>query len=185
MQADLVGTHVRCSTQTSSADLLGHIGVQVMKAISPATLIVVDRNPAALKLAKELGADHVIQSGDNDDFIKEVKSVTGDKGAEAVIDFVAEGGSTSTGIKLLRQAGNYYVVGYGENLNVPTIDIISSEINFIGNLVGSYNDLAELMVLAAQGKVKLHTTIYKLDEFQKAIDDLSAGKVRGRAILVP
>jgi len=111
--------------------------------------------------------------------------LTGDKGAEAVIDFVAEGGSTSTGIRMLRRAGNYYVVGYGENINVPTIDIISSEINFIGNLVGSYNDLAELMVLAAQGKVKLHTSIYKLEEYQKAVDDLSAGKVRGRAILVP
>ncbi|KAK5113610.1 hypothetical protein LTR85_010839 [Meristemomyces frigidus] len=164
---------------------LGHIGVQVMKAISPATLIVIDRNPAALKLAKELGADHVIQSGDDGAFIKEVQSLTGDRGAEAVIDFVAEGGSTSTGIRMLRQAGNYYVVGYGENLNIPTIDIISSEINFIGNLVGSYNDLAELMVLAAQGKVKLHTTVYKLEDFQTAIDDLSAGKVRGRAILVP
>lgn len=67
----------------------------------------------------------------------------------------------------------------------PPPDIISSEINIIGNLVGSYNDLAELMVLAAQGKVKLHTQQYKLDDFQKAIDDLSAGKVRGRAILVP
>lgn len=41
------------------------------------------------------------------------------------------------------------------------------------------------MVLAAQGKVKLHTQQYKLDDFQKAIDDLSEGKVRGRAILVP
>jgi len=102
-----------------------------------------------------------------------------------VIDFVAEGGSTSTGIRMLRRAGNYYVVGYGENLNIPTIDIISTEINFIGNLVGSYNDLAELMILAAQGKVVLHTTVYKLEEFQRALDDLSAGKVRGRAILVP
>ena len=156
-----------------------------MKAISPATLIVIDRNPAALKLAKDLGADHTIQSGDDNAFVKEALSLTGDKGAEAVIDFVAEGGSTSTGIRMLRRAGNYYVVGYGENINVPTIDIISSEINFIGNLVGSYNDLAELMVLAAQGKVKLHTSIYKLEEYQKAVDDLSAGKVRGRAILVP
>ncbi|KAK4948508.1 hypothetical protein LTR66_014117 [Elasticomyces elasticus] len=164
---------------------LGHIGIQVMKAISPATLVVVDRNPAALKLAKELGADHVIQSGDDDAFVKEVQALTNDKGAEAVIDFVAEGGSTALGVRMLRRAGNYYVVGYGENLNVPTIDIISTEINFIGNLVGSYNDLSELMVLAAQGKVKLHTTIYKLEEFQKAIDDLSAGRVRGRAILVP
>lgn len=174
-----------------------------MKAISGATLVVLDKNPDALALAKKLGADHTILSGEGNDFVKEVKSLTGDKGAEAVIDFVAEGGSTTTGVQMLRQAGNYYVVGYGENvrlcllfvvpgpsadswqINIPTIDIISSEINFIGNLVGSYNDLAELMVLASQGKVTLHTTKYKLDDFQKAIDDLIAGKVRGRAILIP
>lgn len=164
---------------------LGHIGIQVMKAISPATIIVVDRNSEALELAKKLGADHIVQAGKDDGFVDEVLKLTDGKGAEAVIDFVAEGGSTSTGVRMLRRAGNYYVVGYGENINVPTIDIISTEINFIGNLVGSYNDLAELMVLAAQGKVVLHTSIYKLEEFQKAIDDLSAGKVRGRAILVP
>ena len=86
---------------------------------------------------------------------------------------------------MLRRAGNYFVVGYGENIDVPTIDIISTEINFIGNLVGSYNDLQELMVLAAQGKVKLHTNKYPLEEFQRAIDDLDAGRVRGRAILIP
>ncbi|KAJ9603324.1 hypothetical protein H2200_012102 [Cladophialophora chaetospira] len=164
---------------------LGHIGIQVLKAISAATLIVVDRNKNALDLAKKLGADHVVLAGEGDEFVKEVLNLTGEQGAEAVVDFVAEGGSTATGVKMLRRAGNYYVVGYGENLNIPTIDIISTEINFIGNLVGSYNDLAELMVLAAQGKVTLHTSIYKLEDFQKAIDDLSAGKVRGRAILVP
>ncbi|MCJ1303608.1 hypothetical protein MMC08_006418 [Hypocenomyce scalaris] len=164
---------------------LGHIGIQVMKAISSATLVVVDRNPAALALAKDLGADHTVQAGDDDALVKEVLGLTGDKGAEAVIDFVAEGGSTSTGTRMLRRAGNYYVVGYGENLSIPTIDIIFPEINFIGNLVGSYNDLAELMALAAQGKVVLHTSVYKLEEFQRALDDLSAGKVRGRAILVP
>ncbi|NUP37760.1 MAG: zinc-binding dehydrogenase, partial [Streptomyces sp.] len=65
------------------------------------------------------------------------------------------------------------------------IDIISTEINFIGNLVGSYNDLRELMILAAQGRVRLHTTKYPLDRFQDALDDLDAGRVRGRAILVP
>lgn len=164
---------------------LGHIGIQVLKAISGATLIVIDRNEGALKLAKELGADHVIQATDDGSFVQKVLELTNGKGAESIIDFVAEGGSTSTGVKMIRRNGNYAIVGYGENLNIPTIDVISTEINFIGNLVGSYNDLAELMVLAAQGKVKLHTSIYKLDDFQKAIDDLSAGKVRGRAILVP
>jgi len=68
---------------------------------------------------------------------------------------------------------------------VPTIDIISTEINFIGNLVGSYTDLQDLMALAAAGKVSLHTAQYALADYQQAIDDLDAGKVRGRAILVP
>lgn len=162
---------------------LGHIGVQALKALSPAQLIVVDRSKAALGLAKELGAEYVVPA--DGDQVSAVLDLTGGEGAEAVIDFVGEGGAVEDGIAMLRRAGNYYVVGYGGNLVVPTIDIISTEINFIGNLVGSYNDLAELMVLAAQGKVTLHTTTYPLTDFSQALDDLDHGNVRGRAILVP
>ncbi|WP_016692544.1 NAD(P)-dependent alcohol dehydrogenase [Rhodococcus rhodochrous] len=162
---------------------LGHIGIQVLKAISAATLVVVDRNPDAVKLAAEIGADHAIVADGT--HVQQILDLTGGNGAEAVVDFVGEGGATQEGVAMLRRAGNYYVVGYGENIDVPTIDIISTEINFIGNLVGSYNDLQDLMVLAAQGKVTLHTTKYPLDQFQQAIDDLDAGRVRGRAILVP
>ena len=86
---------------------------------------------------------------------------------------------------MLRRAGSHYIIGYGGSLNVPTIDIISTEINFIGNLVGNYNDLAELMTLTAQGKVNLHTAIYALDAALDAIHDLDSGKLRGRGILVP
>ncbi|MGZ9887207.1 NAD(P)-dependent alcohol dehydrogenase [Rhodococcus ruber] len=162
---------------------LGHIGIQVLKAISAATLIVVDRNPAAVALAVEIGADHgIVADGTH---VQQILELTGGRGAEAVVDFVGEGGATRDGVAMLRRAGNYYVVGYGENIDVPTIDVISTEINFVGNLVGSYNDLQELMVLAAQGKVALHTTKYPLEQFQQAIEDLDAGRVRGRAILVP
>ena len=162
---------------------LGHIGIQVLKAISGVTVVVVDRHPAAVKLAEDIGADDGIVANGN--HVQQVLDLTGGHGAEAVLDFVGEGGATSEGVAMLRRAGNYFVVGYGENIDVPTIDIISTEISFIGNLVGSYNDLQELMVLAAQGKVTLHTSKYPLDEFQRAVDDLDAGRVRGRAILVP
>jgi NAD+-dependent secondary alcohol dehydrogenase Adh1 len=162
---------------------LGHIGIQVLKAISGVTVVVVDRNPAAVQLAGEVGADKMIVADGS--HVQQVLDLTGGHGAEAVLDFVGEGGATKEGVAMLRRAGNYFVVGYGENIDVPTIDIISTEINFIGNLVGSYNDLQELMVLAAQGKVKLHTSKYPLEEFQRAIDDLDAGRVRGRAILIP
>ena len=162
---------------------LGHIGIQVLKALSPAEIIVVDRNPDAVKLALEVGADQgVVADGSQ---VDQVVDLTGGSGAEVVIDFVGEGGATGEGVRMLRRAGDYHVVGYGENIDVPTIDIISTEISFIGNLVGSYNDLCDLMVLAARGAVKLHTATYPLDDFQRAIDDLDAGNVRGRAILVP
>jgi len=82
-------------------------------------------------------------------------------------------------------AGGLGHIGYGGKLNVPTIDIISTEINFIGNLVGTYNDLAELMTLTAQGKVELHTAMYPLDAANDAIHDLDSGKLRGRGILIP
>ena len=162
---------------------LGHIGIQVLKALSPAELIVVDRNPEAVKLAVSIGAHHgVVADGTH---VEHVLELTDGNGAEAVIDFVGEGGSTGEGVRMLHRAGDYHVVGYGENINVPTIDIISTEINFIGNLVGSYNDLCDLMALAARGAVTLHTAKYRLDDFQSAIDDLDAGNVRGRAILIP
>jgi NAD+-dependent secondary alcohol dehydrogenase Adh1 len=162
---------------------LGHIGIQVLKALSPAEIVVVDRNPDAVKLAVQIGADHgVVAEGKQ---VEEVLELTGGEGAEVVIDFVGEGGATAEGVAMLRRSGDYHVVGYGENIDVPTIDVISTEISFIGNLVGSYNDLCELMVLAARGAVTLHTVKYSLDDFQQAVDDLDGGRVRGRAILTP
>jgi NAD+-dependent secondary alcohol dehydrogenase Adh1 len=82
-------------------------------------------------------------------------------------------------------AGSYFVIGYGGTLHIPTLDIISTERNIIGNIVGTYNDLAELMALAQSGKVTLHTHAYPLTAAADALADLDAGRVRGRAILVP
>ncbi|MET8178543.1 NAD(P)-dependent alcohol dehydrogenase [Streptomyces sp. NPDC005336] len=162
---------------------LGHIGIQVLAALTPAELIVVDTSAQALKLAETLGAHHTVVADGSQ--VDQVAALTGGQGAEAVLDFVGEGGALEDGVRMLRRAGDYYVIGYGGTLSVPTIDIISTEINFIGNLVGSYTDLVELMNLAARGLVTLHTVTYPLDAFDRALDDLDRGRVRGRAVLVP
>jgi NAD+-dependent secondary alcohol dehydrogenase Adh1 len=162
---------------------LGHIGIQVLRALSPARLVVVDRNQAALDLATSIGA-HVGILADGGQ-VEALLDLTGGHGADVVVDFVGENGSTGEGIAMTRQAGDYHVVGYGEDVVVPTIDLISTEKNVLGNLVGSYNDLQDLMALAATGAVTLHTQKYALDDFQQAVTDLDNGAVRGRAILVP
>jgi NAD+-dependent secondary alcohol dehydrogenase Adh1 len=162
---------------------LGHIGIQCLAALTATTIIVVDRNPEALKLAEQLGAAHtVVADGGQVDAVREL---TGGSGAEVVLDFVAEQGAEQDGFAMTAPAGSYYVIGYGGTLRVPTLDIISTERNIVGNIVGTYNELAELMVLAQAGKVTLHTRAYPLDAAVEAIADLDAGRVRGRAILVP
>ena len=156
---------------------LGHIGIQCLAALTSTRIVVVDRNPAALALAEELGADEtVVADGSH---VAQVLELTGGAGAEVVIDFVAEQGAELDGPRMLRRAGSYFVIGYGGAVNIPTIDIISTEINVVGNLVGTYNDLAELMVLAQAGKVTLHTKTYPLASALDAFGDLDAGNVRG------
>jgi NAD+-dependent secondary alcohol dehydrogenase Adh1 len=162
---------------------LGHIGIQCLKAMCAAEIIVVDKSEMALTLAKESGADHLVKADGNE--VDAVLKITKGKGAEAVIDFVGEKGSTKKGLDMTRPAGNYYIVGYGENINIPTVDLIFTERNIIGNLVGTWADLNELMSLADRGLVHLATVEYALKDANKALQDLNAGKIKGRAILVP
>jgi NAD+-dependent secondary alcohol dehydrogenase Adh1 len=162
---------------------LGHIGIQCLTALTATAVIVVDRNPDALKLAEALGATHTVVSDGGQ--VDAVKDLTGGAGADVVFDFVAEQGAENDAFAMTRPGGSYFVIGYGGTLTIPTLDIISTERNIIGNIVGTYNELAELMVLAETGKVTLHTKAYPLDAALEAIHDLDAGQVRGRAILVP
>ncbi|WP_426514010.1 NAD(P)-dependent alcohol dehydrogenase [Dactylosporangium sp. McL0621] len=162
---------------------LGHIGIQCLAALTATKIIVVDRNPDALKLAEQLGADHTVVADGR--HVEAVQDLTGGRGAEVVLDFVAEQGAEHDGFAMTGRNGSYFVIGYGGTVQIPTLDIISTERNIIGNIVGTYTDLAELMVLAESGKVTLHTKTYPLSAAAEAIADLDAGRVRGRAILVP
>ena len=140
---------------------------------------------AALELARSIGAHHaVLATGDDQALIEQVQDITGG-GAHVVFDYVGEHGTERVSPSLLRNGGSQYVIGYGGAVSIPTIDIISREINVIGNLVGTYNDLVELMTLTAQGRVSLHTQQYSLDQAIDAITDLDHGRIVGRGIIVP
>ena len=146
---------------------LGHIGIQCLAALTATQIIVVDRNPDALKLAEQLGAHHTVVADGSQ--VAAVQDLTGGAGAEVVLDFVAEQGAENDGWAMTAPAGSYFVIGYGGTLHIPTLDIISTERNIIGNIVGTYNDLAELMVLAQAG------------QGHPAHQDLPAGCRAGRA----
>jgi NAD+-dependent secondary alcohol dehydrogenase Adh1 len=86
---------------------------------------------------------------------------------------------------MTRNNGAYYIVGYGGEIRISAFDMITTERRIIGNLVGNYAELVELMELADRGKVDLATKYYKMQDANQALHDLNAGKVKGRAVLVP
>ena len=162
---------------------LGHIGIQVLAALCAAEIIVIDRSDIGLQLAKECGAHHLVKADGQE--VERVLELTGGHGAEAVIDFVGEGDAVAKGLAMTRNAGAYYIVGYGGKIELPTLDMVTSEKSIIGNLVGTYPELIELMALADRGLVHLATREYKLRDANQALHDLNHGKIKGRAVLIP
>ena len=162
---------------------LGHIGIQVLAALCAAEIIVIDRAEPSLELAKTCGAHHLVKADGNE--VEAVLALTGGRGAEATIDFVGEGDAVARGLAMTANGGYYYIVGYGGKIDIPTIDMITSEKTIVGNLVGTYAELVELMALADRGRVNLHTREYKLSEANDALHDLHDGKIHGRAVLIP
>jgi len=161
---------------------LGHIGIQCLKAMTPAEIIVVARSDQSLALGRESGADHLVKAGDG--ALDAVLAITKGAGAEVVIDFVGEKGTTSLGLAMTRALGTYYIVGYGENINIPAVDLIITEKSIVPSLVGTWAELTELMALADRGLVRLTTSEYSLRDANQALKDLNSGKVPGRAVLI-
>ena len=175
--------HPGTTAVVQGAGGLGHIGIQTLKALCATRVVVVDRNPDALALAKEIGADEtVVADGTH---VDAVKDLTNGQGADVVFDFVAEQGAENDAWAMTAADGSQYMIGYGGEFRAPTLDFVANEKNVIGNIVGTYADLSELMVLAQAGTVTLHTKQYPLDNALDAFHDLDQVRVRGRAILVP
>jgi NAD+-dependent secondary alcohol dehydrogenase Adh1 len=161
---------------------LGHIGIQCLKAMTSAQVITVDTSEEALKLALTCRADHVITADGHQ--AQQVRDLTG-SGADAVFDFVGEDSTIDDSVAMLRPGGTYYLIGYGGTVTLPTMQLVLGEITVVGNLIGTNSDLADLVALAQQGKVVLHSTGYPLEAANDAIGDLRHGRIRGRAILIP
>jgi NAD+-dependent secondary alcohol dehydrogenase Adh1 len=180
--AEALGRGARCAVIGVGG--LGHIAVQLLRELCAAEIVAVDRSRAALDLAAGLGAEHLVDASAGDP-VEAVMEITGGRGADAVIDFVGQDGAIGQALGMIATGGTYWVVGYGGTIQVPAIDVVAREIAVAGSLVGTYEELAGLMRLVAEGRVTLHASEYGLDEVNAAVRDLEAGSLRGRAVIVP
>ncbi|HEX7626472.1 MAG TPA: hypothetical protein VF379_05395, partial [Gaiellaceae bacterium] len=70
-------------------------------------------------------------------------------------------------------------------ISIPSGALVVNEHSVVGNLVGTWIDLYELLQLHAAGKVTLKTETHPLESVNEVLDKLHDGEVTGRAVLVP
>ena len=126
---------------------VGHIALQLVRELGSGSVIAVDTDERRRRLAAELGADEVV--GD----AGAVRELTGGRGADLVFDFVGTDQTHADSAAMLARGGTYSVIGYGGTIAIPSPALVVNEQAVVGNLVGTWIDLWELLQLHAAGRV--------------------------------
>ncbi|GIJ27334.1 oxidoreductase [Micromonospora qiuiae] len=162
---------------------LGHVGVQILKATTATRVIAVDTRDEALRLAEECGADLTLRSGEST--AEEIRSATGGRGADVVLDFVGADGTLRLGAAAARTLGDLTIVGIGGGSLPVGFFSVPYEVSIQTTYWGSRPELIEVLELGAQGLVRPKTTTFKLDDAMQAYHQMQDGTLEGRAVIVP
>lgn len=160
---------------------LGHLAIQ-LGAHFGAEVIAVDLTDDKLALARELGAAHAINAAT----LPADKAIRKLGGAHIALVTAASAAAYDMAMRSMRPRGVVAGVGMPKDaVPVNMVALAAKEITLITSTVGTRTDLAELLALAAQGKVRCRVETRPLDEANAALDDLRAGRVLGRLVLTP
>ena len=158
---------------------VGHIALQLVRELGSSQVIGVDTDERRRALASELGADEVIDS------VGALREATDGRGPDVIFDLVGTDATHADSAEQLARGGTYSVIGYGGTIQIPSNALVVNEHAVVGNLVGTWIDLYELLQLHAAGKVVLKTETHPLESVNDVMTKLHDGEVTGRAVLVP
>ncbi len=163
---------------------VGMAAVALAKTVTGVDPIVADLDAAKREAAVAAGAKEAIDPA-ADGATGNLMKATG--GVVAAIDFVGAEASANFGLDVLRRGGMLVVVGlFGGALTLPLPLLPLRAITVRGSYVGSLAQMRELMGLARAGRVPPIPVVTRgLDTAEATLKDLRAGRVVGRAVLVP
>ena len=162
---------------------LGHLAVQILKATTAARVIAVDPRDTARDLGKRSGADLVLAPGD--DAAAEIREASRGLGADVVIDCVGSDETLALAAAGLRQLGDLTIVGLGGGTLPVSFFGVPYEASVQTTYWGNRAELAEVLDLGARGLVHAEISRFELSEAVHAYEQLRAGAVDGRAVVVP
>jgi D-arabinose 1-dehydrogenase-like Zn-dependent alcohol dehydrogenase len=104
----------------------------------------------------------------------------------AILDFVGNDATVALSQSVLRRGGRYVVCGlFGGQFKASSTMLVLRELSVEGSYCGSPQDLRELVPLAQSGRLRLgNVKARPMAEAQQSLEDLAAGRVIGRQVLV-
>lgn len=162
---------------------LGHLAVQMLRALSPATVIAVDQRDDALRLAESVGAHHAVVS--DDDAVATIRDLSGGQGADVVLDCVGVDATLALGAAASRVLGQLTIVGIGGGTLPLGFFTIPYEVSVATTYWGTLPELHEVLAMARAGLITPHVQRFALDEAPAVYERLAAGDIDGRAVIVP
>jgi propanol-preferring alcohol dehydrogenase len=162
---------------------LGHMAIQILRALTAARIIVVDTSSEKLVQARELGADDAIEPGD--DAVARIRSATGGLGAEVVVDLVGSDDTLALAVASSRVWGHLTIVGLAGGTLPVTFFGIPYECSVATTYWGTHGELREVLALARAGRLHVKVERFPLERAMEAYDRLRAGTITGRAVVTP
>ena len=162
---------------------LGHLAIQILGAMTPATVIAVDTRESALALARQVGAAATVQTSDNT--AQELKDATEGAGADVVLDFVGSAPTIALGAAVAKPGMDLVVIGAAGGQFAWNFYALPYEVSLTTSFWGTLPELHEVIALARQNKVKAHVQRFPLDEARHAYELMEKGQLDGRAVIVP
>ena len=163
---------------------LGQMAIQILRILSGATTIIaVDTSDAKLKIAKEMGADEALLSGDKT--VARIKDITRGHGAELVLDMVGANATLAMASQVARVLGHLTIVGVGSGAVPVKFGSPAHECSVSSPYWGYIPELIEVVSLAQSGKIKMLVEHFPLERAAEVYDLLHHGKINGRAVITP
>ncbi|WP_105208440.1 alcohol dehydrogenase AdhP [Streptococcus suis] len=162
---------------------LGNLAVQYAKKVFNAHVIAVDINNDKLELAKEVGADVIINGLEVEDVPGYIKEVTGGGAHSTVVTAVSKV-AFNQAIDSVRAGG--YVVAVGlpsEYMDLSIVKTVLDGIKVVGSLVGTRKDLEEAFHFGAIGLVVPVVQKRPVEDAEAVFGEMAAGTIQGRMVL--
>lgn len=161
---------------------LGQLAVQMLTALTGATVLATDMKQDAMDRAAANGAV-VVPGGSNQ--VEAIRAATGGRGVDAAFDFVGVTPTIKAAQESMAQGGRLTVVGIAGGVTEWSFFSTPYEATITNTYWGTIEDLYDVVAMYRAGQIHPEVERFTMDDALDAYRRLEAGELSGRAVVTP